>query len=70
MATQLYLDTARHGLMSPRAQQANHDLARLFGTEGSSALFDDFLRLGCDAWPGALRARYPGLSDWQGVPEL
>jgi len=68
--TLLYLDTARLGRMTPGARQAHLDFTRLAGEEGGSALFDHFLRLGVDAWPGALRDRYPGLSSWQGLGPL
>jgi selenocysteine lyase/cysteine desulfurase len=66
MTTALYLDTARLGRMTPRAQQALCAFGRLCGKEGGSAGFEDLLRHGSDAW----RARYPGLRDWTGVAGL
>jgi selenocysteine lyase/cysteine desulfurase len=61
----LYLDTARLGLMSPSAQLAARDFARLAG-EGVSTLY----------WQNLLRGRVPtanmlpvcpSFADWQGV---
>lgn len=70
MPTRLYLDTARLGLTSPGAQEAQQDFVRLAGEEGSSLYFDNLLRSGFDAWPTRLRNRYRGLRHWQGVGEL
>ncbi len=69
-ATQLYLDTARLGRMSPRAQHAHIDFARMAGDEGGSLLFDTFLRAGARTWPAEAQARYPGLDCWGGVAAL
>ena len=44
--TQLYLDTARLGRMTLRAQQAYLDFVRLAGDEGGSLLFERFLQFG------------------------
>jgi selenocysteine lyase/cysteine desulfurase len=68
--THLYLDTARLGRMTPRAQQAHLDFARLAGAEGGSLFFERFLQFGADHWPAAAQRTYPGLSDWRGVPAL
>jgi selenocysteine lyase/cysteine desulfurase len=68
--TQLYLDTARLGQMSPRAQQVQFDFSRLAGEEGGSLLFERFLQEGTDAWPSGLRDRFPALSCWHGVTPL
>jgi hypothetical protein len=70
MPTELYLDTARFGLMVPAARSANSDFARLCGEEGGSAHIDEFLRDGAKAWPGAMRARYPAIAAWNGVGPL
>src|SRR4051794_14264293 len=67
MPTELYLDTARLGLMPPRARRAHHDFVRLVGREGASVAVSDLLREGFDSWPRDLRCRYPDLSDWRGV---
>lgn len=69
-ATQLYLDTARLGRMTPRAQQAHFDFVRLAGEEGGSLFFERFLQFGAEAWAGEAQARYPGLSLWHGVGAL
>ena len=66
----LYLDTARLGRMSPRAQQAQRDFARLAGREGGSVRFERFLRAGIDAVPPAVADEYPGLAPWRGVGPL
>ncbi len=68
--TQLYLDTARLGRMTPRAQQAQHDFTRLASEEGSSARFDAFLRSGSEGRHETLIDRYPGLSHWRGIARL
>lgn len=70
MPTDLYLDTARFGLMASSAQKADADFARLCGEEGGSAHIDEFLRGGAEAWPSGLRDRYTGLAGWQGVSRL
>lgn len=69
-STQLYLDTARLGRMSRRAQQAQWDLTRLAGDEGASDFFDRFLYEGSQHWSTAIRTRYPGLACWQGVAKF
>jgi selenocysteine lyase/cysteine desulfurase len=66
MTTALYLDTARLGRMTPRAQEALCEFGRLCGEQGASAGFEDLLIRGSDAW----RTRYPGLGDWSGVTGL
>jgi hypothetical protein len=68
--TRLYLDTALLGRMTPRAQQAHLDFARLAGDEGGSLLFERFLQFGFGAWPTSVCNAYPGLSDWRGVAAL
>ena len=70
MSTCLYLDTARLGQMCPEAQRADRDFARLAGEEAGSLYYDHFLRSGFFSLPPSLRSRYPGLSDWSGVPSL
>src|SRR3954451_20556243 len=66
MPTELYLDTARLGLMPPRARRAHHDFVRLVGREGASAAVVDLVRGGFDDWPRESRCRYPDLGDWRG----
>jgi len=66
MRTTLYLDTARLGRMTPRAQQALCAFGQLCGEQGASAAFDDVLIRGSDTW----QALYPGLSDWTGLAGL
>jgi len=56
--------------MTPRAQQAHLDFARLAGDEGSSVFFERFLRDGFDGSSAAAKDRYPGLSSWQGAAAL
>ena len=70
MPVRLYLDTARLGRMSRRAQRAQIDFVRLAGEEGCSLYWDRFLRGGFDVWPRRMRKRYPGLSDWRGIQHL
>lgn len=70
METQLYLDTARLGRMSCRAQQAHCDFARMAAEEGASSLFERFLREGMEACPESVQSRHPGLACWRGVSEL
>lgn len=65
----LYLDTARLGLMSPSAQLAAGDFARLAG-EGALGLYaEKFLSHGSPAIPGA-ENRYPALASWRGLRDL
>ncbi len=70
MPTELYLDSARLGLMPPRARRAQHDFVRLVGREGASAAVTGLLRGGFDSWPRELRSRYPDLGDWRGIGPL
>jgi hypothetical protein len=70
MPTELYLDTARLGRMALVARQTAADFARLTSDEGGSACVEELLRRGAAGWPEALRRRYPGLADWQGVARL
>jgi hypothetical protein len=56
--------------MTPRAQQAHLDFARLAGDEGGSLFFETFLRQGAEAWPTETQRRYPGLAGWRGVTAL
>src|SRR5262245_27133802 len=67
MPTGLYLDSARLGLMPPRASRALHELVRLVGREGASSAVVDLLQGGFDGWPRTLRGRYPDLGDWRGL---
>ena len=46
MPARLYLDTARLGRMSPRAQRAQIDFVRLAGEEGCTLYWERFLRDG------------------------
>jgi Aminotransferase class-V len=68
--TRLYLDTARLGRMSPRAEQAHTDFARLAADEAGSFFFERFLRSGASDWPEAALPRYPELANWRGVAPL
>ena len=70
LAMDMYLDSARMGRICSRSQAAVADFLRLHQEEGSSVLFDDFLRLGFDGSDGGLRDRYPGLRDWRGIHPL
>ena len=70
MPVRLYLDTARLGRMSQRAQRAQIDFVRLAGEEGCTLYWERFLRDGFDAWPPQMQERYTGLSDWQGIQHL
>jgi len=67
MATTLYLDTARLGKMSPRAQAANMAFTSLAGEVGCSVRFDELLYRGFSAWDACLQKRFRGLSDWRGL---
>jgi hypothetical protein len=66
----LYLDTARLGLMSPGAQLAARDFARLAG-EGVSTLYFQNLLCGGDRSvdSGSLRL-LPGIAEWPGIGGL
>jgi selenocysteine lyase/cysteine desulfurase len=66
----LYLDTARLGQMSPAAQRAQEDFARLAGEVGGAIQFEGFLRNGFDACDSALQHRLPGLATWEGIGRL
>lgn len=68
--TELYLDTARLGRMSPRAQQAHVDFARMASEEGGSKFFERFLREGTESWSSAAKTRFPGLAGWRGIASL
>jgi hypothetical protein len=70
MPTDLYLDTARFGLMVPAAQRAQVDFARVCGVEGGSAHIDELLCGGSEAWSANMRQRYPGLAAWHGTTQL
>ena len=67
---QLYLDTARYGLPTPRVRKAGEDLLRFFCDEGYSSMFSVLLEEGFSAWPERYQREYPGLADWEGVGEL
>jgi hypothetical protein len=66
----LYLDTARLGLMSPRACRASVDFARFASEQGCSLYFSKFLAGGSSAWPESLNQQYPGLESWRGISTL
>lgn len=68
--TQLYLDTARLGQMSQRAQQMLLDFTRFAGEEGGSPFFERFLQDGSESWTAAVRSRFPSLTHWRGVGSL
>jgi selenocysteine lyase/cysteine desulfurase len=70
MATQLYLDTARLGLMSTAAQRIGHEYSDLIATEGCSPCFEEFLWHGSDAWSSRRRSQFPMLATWNGVDEV
>ena len=70
MPTSLYLDTARLGRMSPRAQQTHLDFVRLAAEEPSSLYFEDFLQHGFAAWPDRYKRQFPALTNWLGVSGL
>src|SRR5262245_35386373 len=66
----LFLDTARLGPMSPSAQLAARDFARLAG-EGLSTLYlEKFLRRGWPADNAPRRHGLPGLAAWPGLAGL
>jgi len=58
------------GPLTPAAQHAHVDFARLAAEEPSSLYFEDFLRCGFAAWPVAHQRRYPALAAWRGVGGL
>jgi hypothetical protein len=66
----LYLDTARLGRLSPSAQKAMADFARLAGEEGGSPCMDRFLRAGFDPDDSESRTKLPGLACWKGIANL
>ncbi len=68
--TQLYLDTARLGQMSQRAQQMLLDFTRFAGEEGGSPFFERLLQDGSESWPESVRSRFPSLTHWRGVGPL
>ena len=70
MATTLYLDTAKLGKMSPRAQTANIASTKLAGEVGCSVRFEDLLHRGFRAWKASLQRRFSGLAGWQGLSGL
>ena len=70
MLQPLYLDTARLGLMTPRARRASVDFARFSSELGCSLYLTDLLESGFAEWPSQLRKQYPGLEDWEGVSSL
>ncbi|MFN5850580.1 MAG: hypothetical protein ACK44Q_02010, partial [Pirellulaceae bacterium] len=63
----LYLDTARMGQMTPGAQAAHQDFARLVGSMGASVPVERLLREGYGASRGLLDGLYPGLEPWEGI---
>jgi hypothetical protein len=63
----LYLDTARLGLMSPAAQRAHEDFARLAGEAGAAIQIEDLVKHGFEALDPRLRRRAAGLSIWNGI---
>ncbi|MCA9134729.1 MAG: hypothetical protein KDA45_16290, partial [Planctomycetales bacterium] len=70
MSRPLYLDTARLGLMTPSAQQTQHDFAQLAGDPHGLLYFREFLQAGVSAWPDCLQQRYPRLKPWRGTQGL
>ena len=70
MATTLYLDTARLGRMSTRAQAASSTFSNLAGELGCSVQFEDLLYGGFQEWEPSLQQRFSGLSDWKGLSGL
>jgi hypothetical protein len=56
--------------MSPAAQRAHEDFARLAGEAGAAIQVEDLLKDGFEALHPNLRERLPGLSTWQGVESL
>lgn len=70
MARSLYLDTARLGRMTPRAQQANVEFTRFAAEEVCPPYFEDFLRHGADACPNGFREQFPALGKWSGIAGL
>ena len=70
MSRPLYLDTARLGLMTPSAQQTQHDFAQLAGDPHGLLYFREFLQAGVSAWPDSLQQRYPRLKPWRGTQGL
>lgn len=69
MASRLYLDTARLGLMRAGVQRFYQDFVRFSGEEGCTLYWEDFLRFGWNSWPDSLKKQYPHLSSWNGVSE-
>jgi hypothetical protein len=67
---QLYLDTARMGQMTPGAQAAHCDFARLVGSMGASVPVERLLRRGYAACRPILNGQYPGLATWHGISEF
>ena len=70
MPTTLYLDTARLGRISPKAQQTHLEFVRLAAEEPSSLYFEEFLHSGFSAWPNRYQRRFPALSRWPGIAGL
>ena len=70
MDSMLYLDTARLGKMTPRAQALHSDFSSFAGEVGASIHFTDFLWHGQNACPQTLADRFPAFSDWDGVAGL
>jgi hypothetical protein len=66
----LYLDTARLGPMSPGAQLAVRDFARLAGEGVSTLYWQQFLQRGFSGLEPYLQQRLPGLVSWRGISEL
>lgn len=67
---QLYLDTARLGLMSPSAQLAQISFAQFAGEAAGSLYFDKLLADGFQDWPASYQRRYPGLFSWGGLSQI
>jgi Aminotransferase class-V len=66
----LYLDTARLGLMSPSAQLAARDFARLAGEGVSTLYFQNLLRSGCCQVGAGSPVLLPGIAGWPGMGRL
>ncbi len=67
MGTELYLDTARLGLMCPGARLAEQEFGWLVSRLGSSLYLEQFLAHGFESLPVRYRRQAPRLQCWRGV---
>jgi hypothetical protein len=67
MHSELYLDTARLGRMSPGARSAEQDFCWLASQLGSSLYLERFLSNGFQALPARISSRLDGLRCWTGM---